>query len=157
MAKYSVGQKVKVIDDGKVYDTYYDWATDNKFSFSDNKIRELWAKYLANENNDCGSGTELTVIATGCHGYDRCLLAMYLCEDAEGNPVLISEAGLEPVEEGLKWTDLKIGDILKSKTHGYKLMVTGKDDSENTPSHVFVGDYWMADSELRDYWEKVEE
>lgn len=154
MAKYSVGQKVKVIDDSEVYDTYYGWATDNKLSFLNCKIRELWAMYLTAEDNDCESGTELTVIATGCHGDDRCL-AMYLCEDARGNPVLISEAGLDPVEEGLKWTDLKIGDVIRSKVSGNQYMVTGKDDSENT-SHVFVGDYWRTDSELRDYWEKVE-
>ena len=160
MGRFSVGQKVRVVDSGKVYSTYYDWATDNKFSFSDCKIRELWAKYLTTKNNSCKKGTELTIIATGCHGDDRCI-DMYLCEDPKGNPVLICEQGLEqglePVEEGLKWTDLKIGDVIKQKVHGYQLMVIGMDSSPDVSNHVYVAFDWIDDSELSDYWEKVEE
>lgn len=106
MAKYSVGQKVKVIDEGLIYSTYFDWATDNKLSMLDSRIRNLWAKYLAKGYNDCEKDIELTVVACGNHSLSR-FAVMYLCEDINGNPVLINEKGLAPVKKGLKLTDLK--------------------------------------------------
>lgn len=157
MAKYSVGQKVVIVDDGTIHTTYYDWVSDNKLRLSDDKLRRLWVKYLSSDcNNNSKNGTELTVIASGRHrNFEQ--RVMYLCEDSNGNPVLISEAGLEPVEEGLKWTDLKIGDILKNKIYGFLSMVIGIDPSESVSTHINVGDSWRTDGELRDNWEKVEE
>lgn len=97
LVKYSVGQEVVVVDEGKCYSTYYDWISDNKLNLSDDKVRKLWLKYLDAEHNACKAGSILTVVATGCHGTTR--VAMYLCEDTNGNPVLISEDGL--VKEGI--------------------------------------------------------
>ena len=153
---YIVGQKVRLIDDGKIYDTYYGWATDNKFTFMDPKVRELWAKYLIAEDNNCKKDTELTIVATGCHGNDRCI-NMYLCEDPKGNPVLVCEKGLALIkeEEKLKWADLKIGDIIKKRMYGFNSMITGIDSSEFTSTHVFVNGSWITDEELNDCWEKV--
>lgn len=157
MAKFSVGQRVTVVDDSEVYSTYYDWVSDNKLRLSNEKLRRLWVKYLEG-CNDCKEGTFLTIVACGTHVDDRDIV-IYLCEDSFGNPVLIDEDGLAILVEkpSLRWTDLKIGDVIRSKVSGNQYMVTGKDDSENTTTHIYVGTSWRTDSELSDRWEKVEE
>lgn len=95
--KYSIGQEVVIVDDGKSYPTYFDWITDNKLCLTDEKVRELWSKYLATRHNDCETGTKLTVVATGHSRWSHA--AMYLCEDSNGNPVLIGENGLDTLEK----------------------------------------------------------
>lgn len=61
----------------------------------------------------------------------------------------------EPDEKKLKWTDLKIGDVIRRK--GEIRMITGistvRDSSE---MHIFNGTNWLTDEELAE-WEKVEE
>lgn len=61
----------------------------------------------------------------------------------------------EPEEKKLKWTDLKIGDVIRRK--GEIRMITGistvRDSSE---MHIFNGTNWLTDEELAE-WEKVEE
>ena len=52
----------------------------------------------------------------------------------------------------LKWTDLKLGDVITRDK--LKFMVTGI-DSEVDECHVFAGDVWLDDEELAE-WEKVE-
>lgn len=54
--------------------------------------------------------------------------------------------------EGLKWTDLKIGDIIRY--NNIMTMVTAIDDSPSTKSHIYGYD-WISDGELEDY-KKVE-
>ena len=154
--KYSIGQEVIVVDDGKCYSTYYDWVSDNKLCLSNDKLRRLWVKYL-DGCNDCEKGTELTVVACGTHG-NNSNIAMYLCEDFCGNPVLISEPGLDILVEktSLRWTDLKIGDVIQNKMYGFQLMITGI-KSDYTLQHIYIGTNWITDSELAEQWEKVEE
>ena len=62
----------------------------------------------------------------------------------------------EPEEKKLKWTDLKIGDIIRSKEEACTVtrMVTGIDTAENH-EHIEIGGYWLRDNDLK-YWEKVE-
>ena len=55
--------------------------------------------------------------------------------------------------EGLKWTDLKIGDIVTNGTRAY--MVIGIDSKGKYGSHILFGNEWITDGDLRD-WEKVE-
>ena len=60
--------------------------------------------------------------------------------------------------EPLKWTDLKIGDVVTNGTETY--MVTGIDtscepDGEGDVCHIYMGDCWYTDEDLKD-WEKVE-
>lgn len=67
----------------------------------------------------------------------------------------------EPEEKKLKWTDLKLGDILREKNGTETRMVTSIDtsnepDDEGDILHVCLGDWWCCDSELEE-WEKVEE
>lgn len=62
--------------------------------------------------------------------------------------------------EGLKWTDLKIGDIVHEKNETVTRMVTAIDTSNEpvgggTILHIGLGDWWISDEELED-WEKVE-
>lgn len=66
----------------------------------------------------------------------------------------------EPEEKKLKWTDLKIGDIVHEKDGTDTRMVTVIDtsnepDEEGDILHVCLGDWWPSDDELED-WEKVE-
>lgn len=63
----------------------------------------------------------------------------------------------EPEEKKLKWTDLKIGDVVRQKNSGMKYMVTGIDSQDTTVHHIFFGTIWINDTYLEYNWEKVEE
>lgn len=60
----------------------------------------------------------------------------------------------EPEEKKLKWTDLKIGDVITKE--GMFAMVTQIDRNDQGHLHIYAGVFWISDSALRD-WEKVEE
>ena len=60
----------------------------------------------------------------------------------------------EPEEKVLKWTDLKIGDVIKNKQESEYRMVVGLSPNHES-EHVMVGDGWMTD-EFLESWEKVE-
>lgn len=158
--KFSIGQEVIVVDESKCYSTYYDWVSDNKLCLTDSKLRMLWVKYLEGCNK-CEKGTFLTIIACGTHNDDRDIV-MYLCEDSFGDPVLISEDGLDILVErkALKWTDLKVGDVLRKKNKvldGYRFAMVTVIDAYDTSKHIQVGFDWYSDEELAEDWEKVEE
>lgn len=58
--------------------------------------------------------------------------------------------------DSLKWTDLKIGDIIRTKNGRKVRMVVGIDnDNDNTSLHV-VSNVYISDEELAERWEKVE-
>ena len=57
--------------------------------------------------------------------------------------------------EGLKWTDLKIGDIIQNESSTHTMMVTGIDYREESKCHIFIGEMWLDDDDLN-YWKKVE-
>ena len=61
----------------------------------------------------------------------------------------------EPEEKKLKWTDLKIGDVIKKKDSEICYLVTGMDYKEDAISHVHIANLWIDDDCL-DTWEKVE-
>lgn len=54
--------------------------------------------------------------------------------------------------EVLKWTDLKVGDIITNDL--LTAMVTGI-DSDPDELHIYAGDVWYSDEELKE-WRKVE-
>lgn len=62
----------------------------------------------------------------------------------------------EPEEKKLKWTDLKIGDVIKLKDDTILYLVTGVDPRVEAKSHIRVAAKWIDDDCLC-YWEKVEE
>lgn len=68
-------------------------------------------------------------------------------------PFLFAYLVEEPEEKKLKWTDLKIGDVLREKTRDIECMVTLIDRGD-TYLHIFAGE-WIRDNFLED-WEKVE-
>lgn len=60
----------------------------------------------------------------------------------------------EPEEKKLKWTDLKIGDLITyDKTTA---MVTEIDEAGEYESHIYAGGRWFSDKELEDC-KKVED
>lgn len=60
----------------------------------------------------------------------------------------------EPSENKLKWTDLKIGDVIRNKELPFiKHLITGIDEGAG---QVFFCDSWTKGDELEE-WEKVEE
>ena len=63
----------------------------------------------------------------------------------------------EPEEKKLKWTDLKMGDIIRKKYEdGYCSATVIRIDTYSTEKHIGLGGEWLTDDELED-WEKVEE
>lgn len=66
----------------------------------------------------------------------------------------------EPEEKKFKWTDLKVGDIIKQKKGTYTRMIVsidtrGENGTKRSISHILAGDVWLDDDDL-EYWEKVE-
>ena len=59
---------------------------------------------------------------------------------------------LNASEKYLKWTDLKIGDVIRKGIETY--MVIGIEDNYNG-THILAGQGWLSDEELKE-WEKVE-
>lgn len=55
--------------------------------------------------------------------------------------------------EVLKWTDLKIGDVIRKDGRNLTAMVTSIDSYADI--HIYAGDYWYTDEELKE-WKKVE-
>ena len=58
----------------------------------------------------------------------------------------------KPGEKKLKWTDLKIGDLIRQGT--VSLLVIGIDTNPSTVRHIYAGS-WLLNSDLEG-WEKVE-
>lgn len=62
----------------------------------------------------------------------------------------------EPEEKVLKWTDLKIGDVVKCKIRDVTKLVTGIDESAPINGlHILLCNEWVDDKELES-WEKEE-
>jgi hypothetical protein len=62
----------------------------------------------------------------------------------------------EPEEKKLKWTDLKIGDIIRRKYEdGYRYATVIRIDTYSTEKHIGLGGEWVTDDDIKD-WEKVE-
>jgi len=73
----------------------------------------------------------------------------------DNRPVWDVTIGYRIKPEGLKWTDLKLGDVIQNKNHTHSMMVIGIDYREGAVSHIFTGAEWFTDEYLEN-WEKVE-
>lgn len=62
----------------------------------------------------------------------------------------------EPEEKKLKWTDLKIGDVIRYKESGVEYLVTGLDKRDKR-YHIYAANTWISDDSLERNWEKVGE
>ena len=60
----------------------------------------------------------------------------------------------EPEEKKLEWTDLKVGNVIRTKDGKNIRMITGIDNTEGN-RHICTT-YWLSDKELEN-WKKVEE
>lgn len=60
----------------------------------------------------------------------------------------------EPEEKKLKWTDLKVGDIIRNNKEHTTAMVVQIDEEDCTDYHILVGGEWLGDEDFED-WEKV--
>lgn len=56
----------------------------------------------------------------------------------------------------LKWTDLKVGDVIRNKDSEIECLVLSLDKRSTDTKHIKAGDFWLTDEELEE-WEKVEE
>jgi hypothetical protein len=77
----------------------------------------------------------------------------FLCDD--GFHYVLAYLVSEPEEKKLKWTDLKIGDVIRHKNSGIEYMITGF-DKRDTGYHIYLANEWISDTNLKKY-EKVEE
>lgn len=64
-------------------------------------------------------------------------------------------------EQGLKWTDLNLGDVVRNKSCNLFFVVTGIDTNIKAGTHIHLAAYnkgggWLTDEELKD-WELVTE
>lgn len=71
-----------------------------------------------------------------------------------GKPMWSTDT-LYRIKPELKWTDLKVGDVIQNKKHTHSMMVIGIDHREEAKSHIYDGLCWLDDDDL-EYWEKVE-
>lgn len=62
----------------------------------------------------------------------------------------------EPEEKKLKWTDLKLGDVVKQKGGTISYLIVGIDSEGVGGSHILIGKTWVEDINLCDFV-KVEE
>lgn len=63
----------------------------------------------------------------------------------------------EPEEKKLKWTDLKVGDIIRNnKEHRTAMVVQIDEEDDCTDFHILAGGEWLGDEDFDD-WEKVED
>ena len=77
-------------------------------------------------------------------------------EDVKDNKPLWDPANVYRVKpEGLKWTDLMIGDIIQDKNHTESMMVIGIDYRKESKCHIYTAAIMLDDDDLN-YWEKVE-
>ena len=54
--------------------------------------------------------------------------------------------------EGLKWTDLKLGDKIRTKNRDKEGIVTRIDKSDPNALHIFAGS-WIPDEHFSERWE----
>lgn len=106
--------------------------------------RVFLADTLADLKAKVEQGTE-PVILQGIEPDDRLyrFMSVYPCN-------ALAYLVEEPAK--LKWTDLKIGDVIRKNS--LFVMVTIIDSDSDSDMHIFAGDYWLTNYELRE-WRKV--
>ena len=62
----------------------------------------------------------------------------------------------EPEEKKLKWTDLKVGDIIRNNKEHRTAMVVQIDEEDCTDYPILAGGEWLGDEDFAD-WVKVED
>lgn len=148
MAIFKKGDKVKIKDVGGVYTTYIQWIVNKAYNdFSDSEdVREVLSHYTYDKRPKTTEGV-WTVITVGEHGELPATVALI---DNGKEAYMFDSRYLIPAKDSLKWTDLKIGDCIKSqKCEDTVLMVTGIDYSEDTSRHILAGITWLFDEDIK--------
>lgn len=123
--------------------------------------------YTALNADELEIGSKVTVandlahLKVFVHDDFTCILEKVLDEEStcrfvanEGAPYSLAYLVSEPEEKKLEWTDLKVGDVIRTKDDKQIRMVTGIDKAE-CGRHICTT-YWLSDKELEEY-EKVED
>ena len=126
------------------------WCSENVFTAVNADELEIGSRIIVANNLDSlkckvHSGTEIDTLYRLCDSaYERRF-------DTGHGPYPLAYFVDKPVE--LSWTDLEIGDILTKGAKKY--MITGIDLNGDYDSHIYAGQEWITDYELK-YWKKVE-
>ena len=123
--------------------------------------------YTALNADELEIGSKVTVandlahLKVFVHDDFTCILEKVLDEEStcrfvanEGAPYSLAYLVSEPEEKKLEWTDLKVGNVIRTKDGKNIRMVTGIDTTECNV-HICTT-YSLSDKELEE-WEKVEE
>jgi len=157
MAIFKKGDKVKIKDVGGVYTTYIQWIVDKAYAnYSESlSVHEVLPHYMYDRRPSKESAEgEWTVITVGEHK-ERPETVVLIDNGKEA--YMFDSKYLIPAEDFLKWTDLKMGDCIKSqKRDNIIYMVTGIDCSKDTERHILAGNTWLFDEEIK-HCVKVEE
>ena len=101
MAKFKVGDKVMVVDDGKRYDTFTEW-----FAVHREHLKTEWlVKYRYNDD-DIITGDICTVLYCAPHIKNTSAM-LYLIEHSDGCVYLIGEAGIELASRKMTLADIE--------------------------------------------------
>lgn len=112
--------------------------------------KAICADYLQNLKENVELGINVYTITRIMD--EHCISRFERSDDTRWNlAYLISE----PEEKVLKWTDLKVGDVIRHKESGVEYMITGM-DKRNKSGHCYFAEAWFSDSFLEEY-EKVED
>ena len=106
-------------------------------------------EHVTNGNSPC---TIKEILPSNCS-------ARFRTVDSDGDIFCWCLAYLVEEPDSLKWTDLKIGDVVKCKIckiRAVTKLVTGIDESAPIDGlHILLSNEWVDDKELES-WEKVE-
>lgn len=89
-----VGDKIKIINSGKIYSTYSDWVKSNVKSKKLQNLFDVGTYYLDGYENDI-----FTVKANALHHLDSYLMLYYIQNDRTKRCYIISEDGIEIIRK----------------------------------------------------------
>ncbi len=117
MAKFKVGDEVRVVNNGSRYDTYTAW-----FEANLEHLKTEWLVKYRYGDNDVITGDICTVLY--CAPHTACAHRMlYLIEHSEGYVYLIDEAGIDVVSRKMTQADIEM-------ELGYRVELIGEWNNE---------------------------
>jgi len=164
-----VGDKVRITK-ADTYSTYLGWLDRYKSEISRSSLeRWQYGRSVTEDDAEC----EWEVKCIGTHDVDPGVRVAFIDDGKRSFMVplrclekfkhylsLLEDRKTEETSclPPLKWTDLKVGDKVKSKDEPFTYMVVGINRKNNPElGHVLFGSLWRSDRELAEKWEKVEE
>ena len=135
----------------------------NKWCIAADSVRDIRSILEANDDFIKGQLVQIKEVSK-----DKSFPFKVTCYDKdepEVTEILMKFVYIDPAfqdmmndKKSLKWTDLKIGDVVRSKVNrNIYMQVQGIDETEGTYEHIFFGGRWKSDDDLAEDWEKVDE